>query len=195
MRRQVINKIKAIDNIVEVGMRSSLFMAKNVNADIEYYDVAAMKCNSIILKEGRMPNKFDEVLSTNKKNKLNEKVSIQWVTKYGKLAKQEFTIVGIAKNNLVSEQNHDMFIVSDSFVNENDSENFNKEAYILLNNVNKDQIAITKTQIEKIGVEAKNIHINMYYVYGIFGNNTQLLILFIFGVAYFDSIIEREAHR
>lgn len=67
--KQMVNKIKNMDNVAEVGIRSNLFMAKNINSSIQYYDKTAMKLNSIILKEGKLPSKVDEVISTNiKKN-------------------------------------------------------------------------------------------------------------------------------
>lgn len=179
--KQMVSKIKNMDNIAEVGIRSNLFMAKNINSSIEYYDKTAMKLNSIILKEGKLPSKFDEVISTNIKKKLGEKINVQWIDGDGKLKAQEFKIVGIAKNHLVSERNNDIVIVSDTFASQEDIGNVNVEAYILLDSTKQGEIDAVKKQMGKIGVEIKDIHVNTYYLYGLFGNKTQLLVLCMFG--------------
>lgn len=179
--KQMVNKIKNMDNVAEVGIRSDLFMAKNINSSIQYYDKTAMKLNSIILKEGKLPSKVDEVISTNIKKKLGEKINVQWIDGDGKLRSQEFEIVGIAKNHLVSERNNDTVIVSDTFASLNSIGDVDVEAYILLDSTKQEEIDAIKKQMGKIGIETKNIHINTYYLYGLFGNKTQLLILCMFG--------------
>ena len=179
--KQMVNKIKNMDNVAEVGIRSNLFMAKNINSSIQYYDKTAMKLNSIILKEGKLPRKVDEVISTNIKKKLGEKINVQWIDGDGKLRSQEFKIVGIAKNHLVSERNNDIVIVSDTFASLNSIGDVDVEAYILLDSTKQEEIDAIKKQMGKIGIETKNIHINTYYLYGLFGNKTQLLILCMFG--------------
>lgn len=180
--KQMVNKIKNMDNIDEVGIRSNLFMAKNINSSVEYYDKNAMKLNSIILKEGKIPQKFDEVIATNSKKKLGEEINIQWIAEDGELKSQEFKIVGIARNNLVSEKNNDIVIVSNTFASQNGIGDVDMEAYILLDNTKQDGIDVVKKQMKEIGIETKDIHVNTYYLYGLFGNKTQLLVLCIFGV-------------
>lgn len=180
--KQMVSKMKKMDNIAEVGIRSNLFMAKNINSSIEYYDKTAMKLNNIILKEGKLPSKFDEVISTNIKKNLGEKINVQWIARDGKLKSQEFEIVGIAKNHLVSERNNDIVIVSDTFASQNNIGDVDLEAYVLLDSTKQEEIDAVKKQMGKIGIETKNIHVNTYYLYGLLGNKTQLLVLCMFGV-------------
>ena len=180
--KQMVSKIKNMDNIDEVGVRSNLFMAKNVNSSVEYYDKNAMKLNSIILKEGKIPQKFDEVIATNSKKKLGDKINIKWIAEDGKLKAQEFKIVGIARDNLVSERTNDIVIVSNAFASQNGIGDVDLEAYILLDNTKQDRIDAVKKQMKEIGIETKDIHVNTYYLYGLFGNKTQLLVLSILGV-------------
>ena len=180
--KQMVSKIKNMDNIDEVGVRSNLFMAKNVNSSVEYYDKNAMKLNSIILKEGKIPQKFDEVIATNSKKKLGDKINIKWIAEDGKLKAQEFKIVGIARDNLVSERTNDIVIVSNAFASQNGIGDVDLEAYILLDNTKQDRIDAVKKQMKEIGIETKDIHVNTYYLHGLFGNKTQLLVLSILGV-------------
>ena len=180
--KQMVSKIKNMDNIDEVGIRSNLFMAKNINSSVEYYDKNAMKLNSIILKEGKIPQKFDEVIAINSKKNLGEKINIQWIAEDGKLKSQEFQIVGIARNNLVSEKNNDIVIVSNTFASQNGIGDVDTEAYILLDNTKQEGIDAVKKQMIEIGIETKDIHVNTYYLYGLFGNKALLLVLCIFGV-------------
>lgn len=177
---EMINEIKDIDNVEEVGIRSSIFTDGNIRENVEYYDEAAMKFNSIRLTQGRYPTEVNEVISTNKNNRLGDRVKIGWTDLHGNRLEDEFEIVGIAKNNLAAAMNN-MFIVSALFASENDGGK--EEIYLLLNDTSLDRLDRVQSELVRMGVVDKDIHINTYFLNGIFGNRVQVLILIIFGCA------------